>query len=91
LADRAESASVDVAALRGRVQDVVNGVDRRGWNAGALDDQWARTRFGLTGVSEQLASNHSELLSRAGEADQLNTRALGLTQRPGRASSSIQE
>ena len=58
LAEKAAQASADVARVRERVQDILDGVDRRGWNTGPLDDQWARTRFGLTRLSAQLADNH---------------------------------
>jgi hypothetical protein len=74
LADKAGQASVDVAGVRDRVQELVNGLDRRGWNAGAFDDQWARARFGLTELSGRFADHHTELLTRAAEADLLNTR-----------------
>jgi hypothetical protein len=53
LADKAGQASVDVARVRDRVQDLVNGLDRRGWNAGAFDDEWALTRFGLSELSQR--------------------------------------
>src|SRR6266851_9058053 len=74
LADSAAQTSFDVAALRQRVQDIVNGVDRRGWNAGAFDEQWGQTRFGLGMLATELEDNHQELLVRSDEADLLNTR-----------------
>jgi DNA/RNA non-specific endonuclease len=77
LADKAGQAAVDVARVRDRVQDIVDGLDRRGWNAGAFDDQWARTRFGLTDLSQHFADDHTELLTRADEADVLNSRSGG--------------
>src|SRR6266851_6039304 len=75
LADCAGYAANDVAAIRNTVQDIVNGVDRRGWNAGAFDDQWASTSFGLNVLSEQLTADRGELLTRSREADLLNTRS----------------
>jgi hypothetical protein len=73
LADKATVASVEVGRVRDRARDIVNGLDRRGWNAAGFDDQWARTRFGLSAQSLRLADTHAELLQRSAEADLLNT------------------
>src|SRR5258708_2429473 len=74
LADRAVQASFDVAAVRQRVQDIVNGVDPRGWDAGAFVGQWGQMRCGLGLLATELGDNHQELLVRSDEADLLNTR-----------------
>src|SRR5713101_1771992 len=78
LAEKATQVALDVGRLREQVQGIVNGVDRRGWNAGAFDDQWARTRFGLGAQSQRFEDDHVELLDRAAEADLLNAPFTGL-------------
>lgn len=73
LADKADEAAHNVAELRQRVQGIMDGLDRRGWNSGPVDSQWARTRFRLATLSDHLAQHHTELDRRGVEADVLNT------------------
>src|SRR5260370_40421884 len=74
LAQKAEQASIDVARLRNRVQDIVNGADRRGWTACAFHDQWARARLVFPLLCLRHGCSDVRLHAEAVHPERLNTR-----------------